>query len=414
MQTRYCPVVLILGPGELLHINKGRLHAFRKLDLNRKLPETDCHHEMRLDMKGKLKQDSASKPCMSIAWDYNYIGISARGRANSMLDAFRSERRNSYNADLSLGSGGYFRYNYANSVLAQMNENTGKILPGICLSLQYLLQKMKLEETIVQEHMAHPQFIPLATKVKFEEVKEEPYFSGKDYTCGFCNGEIISVFMQCEKCELLGEDLYTCAWCIATKRCSRPMGIFCQHNYQGHKKTARKRVKANNHMSPLRGWKLKCRLKSKCVEDILKKAKNQMEKDQRAKDQMEKDHEAAEYKERWWYKSCQHTLERMLDRKLRQPKPDEMVYVWGSPKVGVKVKVKDNSKELGDETDPIRLLEKAVFLERLDNGRGKVSIAGVKKLEKNGEDSDKEIYGPDSVYTFENWRIFHQEQLQKN
>ena len=42
----YCPTVCIVKPGQLIHINKGRLHAFRKMSIS-PLPDDDCHKDLR-------------------------------------------------------------------------------------------------------------------------------------------------------------------------------------------------------------------------------------------------------------------------------------------------------------------------------------------------------------------------------
>jgi hypothetical protein len=65
--TSYCPSVLILTAGEHLHINKGRLHAFRKMS-SEQLPPDDCHHELRayhLNLHPIIRD-----VCISITFDW--------------------------------------------------------------------------------------------------------------------------------------------------------------------------------------------------------------------------------------------------------------------------------------------------------------------------------------------------------
>ena len=74
----YCPSVFILKPGQLVHINKGRLHAFRKLAPS-PLPPTDCHamqRQMHLDSK---KDGKGEDICFSIAWDWMFKGVTSEG-----------------------------------------------------------------------------------------------------------------------------------------------------------------------------------------------------------------------------------------------------------------------------------------------------------------------------------------------
>jgi hypothetical protein len=68
---RYCPSVFILKPGEHLHINKGRLHAFRKMTFD-ELPENDCHAQLRKNMILELKAQNIHRPplCISVAFDW--------------------------------------------------------------------------------------------------------------------------------------------------------------------------------------------------------------------------------------------------------------------------------------------------------------------------------------------------------
>ena len=70
---RYCPTCLILTPGQYLHINKGRLHMFRKLTFAL-LSVTDCHYLLRLKLVQYLKSINPNlikaPICFSVAWDW--------------------------------------------------------------------------------------------------------------------------------------------------------------------------------------------------------------------------------------------------------------------------------------------------------------------------------------------------------
>ena len=70
----YCPSIFILRPGQHLHINKGRLHCFRKLTPDR-LRQDDCHALLRQQLINELKStpdfDSYwGYVCLSIAFDW--------------------------------------------------------------------------------------------------------------------------------------------------------------------------------------------------------------------------------------------------------------------------------------------------------------------------------------------------------
>ena len=91
---RYCPSVFILKPGQVVHINKGRLHAFRKMAPS-KLPEMDCHHVLRNAVLSS-KQERTEDICCSIAWDWMFKGVTSEGinrEISSILECSRLNRQ---------------------------------------------------------------------------------------------------------------------------------------------------------------------------------------------------------------------------------------------------------------------------------------------------------------------------------
>lgn len=64
----YCPSVFILKEGQHVLINKGRLHAFRKMTLD-PLPEKDCHARLRLSLIQEMNITRAPL-CISVAFDW--------------------------------------------------------------------------------------------------------------------------------------------------------------------------------------------------------------------------------------------------------------------------------------------------------------------------------------------------------
>ena len=79
MFSSFCPCVIILGPNEHLHINKGRHHMFRKSVELKEMHERDCHYQLHLEYCDWLKKhERVDKPgkgeCVSYAWDWCYIG----------------------------------------------------------------------------------------------------------------------------------------------------------------------------------------------------------------------------------------------------------------------------------------------------------------------------------------------------
>ena len=79
-----------MEPGQVVHINKGRLHAFRKMGIS-ELPKNDCHYELRKDMLSS-KQLLKETNCCSIAWDWMFKGVTSEGinrEISSILECSR-------------------------------------------------------------------------------------------------------------------------------------------------------------------------------------------------------------------------------------------------------------------------------------------------------------------------------------
>ena len=77
---------LVLGPGEFLHINKGRLHMFRKASVEPYSIEHNLHYLHDI--------------CVSVAWDWLYEGYSTSGVAREMAQALSAAQ---FNRDGSAG-----------------------------------------------------------------------------------------------------------------------------------------------------------------------------------------------------------------------------------------------------------------------------------------------------------------------
>ena len=72
--------MFILKPGQFVHINQGRLHAFRKLSWA-PLPADDCHSKLRQELILSFSSDSNQSLneslCISVAWDWTYRGFTS-------------------------------------------------------------------------------------------------------------------------------------------------------------------------------------------------------------------------------------------------------------------------------------------------------------------------------------------------
>lgn len=84
--------MFVLKPGQVVHINKGRLHTFRKLSPTA-LFETDCHFELRnaiLNSKDQPTEDI----CFSVAWDWMFKGVTDEGINREVSSIFECSRLN--------------------------------------------------------------------------------------------------------------------------------------------------------------------------------------------------------------------------------------------------------------------------------------------------------------------------------
>ena len=72
--------MFVLKPRQHLHINKGRLHAFRKASRTQ-LEANDCHAGVTRQVLGEVEKDVL---CTSVAWDWMYRGKTCNGIAEEV------------------------------------------------------------------------------------------------------------------------------------------------------------------------------------------------------------------------------------------------------------------------------------------------------------------------------------------
>ena len=87
----YAPIRLVLKPGQLLFINKMRLHIFRKLSFYEQLDEKDCFHKLREQLIASTPLNERDDRCVSLAWDTIFIGISSLGIARELTTSLRAQ-----------------------------------------------------------------------------------------------------------------------------------------------------------------------------------------------------------------------------------------------------------------------------------------------------------------------------------
>ena len=228
----YCPIVLLLGPGEHLHIGKGRFHAFRKLGAEM-LPDDDCHSDLRKEVHSSLAMGNRSPDTLlniSIAWDWSFLGYTAEGinreMTYSLERALLNRKGSPPKPSLAIprlcllswckASIGKFQSSDLNPDDLQRDRN---ILMGLLPSLEFVVAEELQVFRVWNE--SHPQTethdIPLSSENP-NVCSMDPH-DYSDYTCKICLQELPNHFLHCNGCEaLLEKDFNVCVECHAGSR----------------------------------------------------------------------------------------------------------------------------------------------------------------------------------------------------
>jgi len=257
----YYPAVLILKPGQHIHINKGRLHAFRKLQVT-PLPESDCHaeHRRRLVADEGLTSDPV---CMSVAWDWLFLATSANGTNREAAACLECASLNRANQVKSLAIPETALLNEAATLRFpdERDSSSTRFVPdpvdvcrGILPSVRHIVSKSldalkaaKAKETNKEQIYERCKKVSFTSEPDASESPEEttidPY--GSDYFCRLCDCELSNVYMHCEGCELLLlKDFNICVDCHSEQMFAK--------NIQMHP-TTNKRKSTLNHTGVMRG-----------------------------------------------------------------------------------------------------------------------------------------------------------------
>ena len=230
----------------MVHINKGRLHAFRKLSTS-SLHDTDCHHDLRQNLQESI--GSTEQLCFSIAWDWMFKGVTSEGinrELSSILECVQLNSAHSLQslaipetALLFLAKENVAKYNImsksdsASLIQGRSLSTDGKtglepdpmtVLRGILTSLQYVVHRHNSAVRMSKEwgwEREDKQF--KWAKVSVDEKPNtwqdpgtfslDPYGSG-DFFCKFCMEELSNIYMHCDGCEkLLNKDFNICSHC---------------------------------------------------------------------------------------------------------------------------------------------------------------------------------------------------------
>ena len=250
--------MFILKPGQHLLINKGRLHAFRKMTFD-ELPENDCHAQLRKNMIAELKAQNIRRPplCVSVAFDWyvsasgsclfrapvlfincsncpfclcrSFIGITAEGINRELATTLESAAlcrnystckslaipetsilRMADNAPDVLRNDMHLQATHFGSHRTEYVLSWWEIIRGILPSLRYIVYRDNVEFASRSQKI-RPSESP-DTDPKEEQNGIDPY--GNDYFCNICSHELANTYFHCHGCEsLLAKDFNICIGC---------------------------------------------------------------------------------------------------------------------------------------------------------------------------------------------------------
>jgi hypothetical protein len=253
MMHRYCPSVCTLKPGQMIHINKGRLHAFRKLS-HRQLPGDDCHAMQRAHVVDK-ENIRKEELCISIAWDWMYRGITESGIRREVGAAITCASLNQKNGVRSLGIPEAALLHMARSLCNNGRNEDGPYQPASEVICRGILQGLS---AIVEEHgtaMACARRNVRSdeaagnddsfTVLDKSDADQNPLtgminaYGSTDYTCRVCSRELSNIYCHCNGCEnLMGKDFNICVGCHSEKNYKSDVTMgSCKVMHSGHHHT---------------------------------------------------------------------------------------------------------------------------------------------------------------------------------
>jgi hypothetical protein len=237
--------LLILKSGQHLHINKGRLHAFRKMTLD-ELPPDDCHYEARRSIIEKDAIDS-ERLCVSVAWDWSYLGFSERGIYREVTANLESTILNRLRGVRSLAIPEFSVLEAARHFAKPVTiPNLPSFLPlpqpkpiasAQCLGDASLSDQDRIAvcrgilpvlRYVVDEHTGAintAMEMQKGKKIKFPDTYADPSKSAIDprgsdgFACMMCSKELSNVYYHCDGCEkLLSKDFNICVACHTAEK----------------------------------------------------------------------------------------------------------------------------------------------------------------------------------------------------
>lgn len=235
----YYPSVFVLQPGQFVHINKGRLHAFRKLSPSY-LDQNDCHAVLRREIWRIHGLKDTEQLCVSIAWDWMFRGVTSDGANRELSSVLECAELNRRHRVQSLGIPETSLLRMARHVIAlyRTSVSSPDVRGDKMIGTDYKIKRLgfvpePLEimkgihpslDVVVRGHGAALDCArrALTAQVMFSTKPNawenpssfplDPYGSG--FFCKFCFEELSNFYFHCDGCErLLGKDFDICMKC---------------------------------------------------------------------------------------------------------------------------------------------------------------------------------------------------------
>jgi len=236
----YCPSVFTLEPGDLVHINKGRLHAFRKMSTSQ-LGEWDCHAEIRQKVIASQDIAGQEKLCVSVAWDWMYRGVTPEGinrEVSTVLEASALNRKNGVTSlaipELSLLQmakcvpakaltstkgisflGALEKKKKKPSVYDSTKQEICKgIYPALCIVVGQHVRAVNVKESTSMERGERLSIAKIPDTQENPQICPLDPYGNSDFQCKVCRKELSNIYFHCDGCEkLLSKDFNICRGC---------------------------------------------------------------------------------------------------------------------------------------------------------------------------------------------------------